>query len=376
MAQLKITDPLARARKRTQELLAESRKPSAEELMGEAAIDIPEDAPEDYGEAGATPVLGDPEDTTLAAYSVPGTEGGRRSFSGRYGKRLVNAGPEDLTLASPISKVDADDPRLRNRGEAAPAPAPEPQETPAAGQAKFDYSKQQSWGDQYDSTYNYTYVPVENSTAGIIKVEKTDPTTGSTSTIVLDPRKPMSESNTRAYTAIMEQRFGMGDRPTALHAPQADRRQRAAENAMGVTGEAEAPVEEDRFGESLLEEDRFGEAASEAPTPRASPVDEMLDAYLLEQEYPETSMPAYVQAPEDTRSSFAKSWDRDPGRRELRQGAAAILGAPVSAAKAVGSALGSIDLGVEGAPEESPTASEQEVAALYGELVGAESALP
>jgi hypothetical protein len=288
MAQFKITDPLARARKRTQELLDESRKPSAEELMGEAAIDIPEDAPEDYGEAGDTLVLGDPEDTTLAAYSVPGTEGGRRSFSGRYGKRLVNAGPEDLTLASPISKVDADDPRLRNRGEAAPAPEPEPepQETPAAGQAKFDYSKQQSWGDQYDSTYNYTYVPVENSTAGIIKVEKTDPTTGSTSTIVLDPRKPMSESNTRAYTAIMEQRFGMGDRPTALHAPQADRRQRAAENAMGVTGEAEAPVEgpveeepllyDEPAGPELppemagLYEDIVGQSIEEAPTERSA----------------------------------------------------------------------------------------------------------
>lgn len=288
MAQFKITDPLARARKRTQELLAESRKPSAEELMGEAAIDIPEDAPEDYGEAGDTLVLGDPEDTTLAAYSVPGTEGGRRSFSGRYGKRLVNAGPEDLTLASPISKVDADDPRLRNRGEAAPAPEPEPepQETPAAGQAKFDYSKQQSWGDQYDSTYNYTYVPVENSTAGIIKVEKTDPTTGSTSTIVLDPRKPMSESNTRAYTAIMEQRFGMGDRPTALHAPQADRRQKAAENAMGVTGEAEAPVEgpveeepllyDEPAGPELppemagLYEDIVGQSIEEAPVERSA----------------------------------------------------------------------------------------------------------
>jgi hypothetical protein len=273
MAQFKITDPLARARKRTQELLAESRKPSAEELMGEAAIDIPEDAPEDYGEAGDTLVLGDPEDTTLAAYSVPGTEGGRRSFSGRYGKRLVNAGPEDLTLASPISKVDADDPRLRNRGEAAPAPEPEPQETPAAGQAKFDYSKQQSWGDQYDSTYNYTYVPVENSTAGIIKVEKTDPTTGSTSTIVLDPRKPMSESNTRAYTAIMEQRFGMGDRPTALHAPQADRRQRAAENAMGVTGEAEAPVEGPVEEEPLLYDEPAG---PELPPEMAGLYDELV----------------------------------------------------------------------------------------------------
>lgn len=274
MAKLKITDPLARARKNTQAILEKSRKPSAEEMMGKAAIDVPEEAPADYGEAGAAPVLGSPYDDRLyearGEFASPYFVGTAASesiqageepvqFSGRYGQRVRNAGPEDLSLASPISKVDRSDLRyqaaLRASGladEAAPAPEPE------ATQAKFDYSKQQSWGDQYDSKYNYTYVPVEGSTQGIIKIEETDPTTGSTKTIVLDPRKPMSEGNTRAYRAIMEQRMGMGDRPSSVHAPQATRRQKAAENAMGVTGEAEAPVVEPVEAEPLLYDEPAG----------------------------------------------------------------------------------------------------------------------
>lgn len=304
MAKLKITDPLARARKNTQAILEKSRKPSAEEMMGKADIDVPEEAPADYGDAGAAPMLGSPYDDRLyeakGEFASPYFVGTAASesiqageepvqFSGRYGQRVRNAGPEDLSLASPISKVDRSDLRyqaaLRASGladEAAPEPEPEPQETPAAGQAKFDYSKQQSWGDQYDSTYNYTYVPVENSTAGIIKVEKTDPTTGSTSTIVLDPRKPMSERNTRSYMAIMEQRMGMGDRPSSVHAPQATRRQKAAENAMGVTEEAMGVTEEDRFGESLVDEAGWPELPPEVaelydelvgPPPEPAPVE-------------------------------------------------------------------------------------------------------
>jgi hypothetical protein len=279
-------DPLARVRKNTQAILEKNRKPSADELMGDAGRDIPETAPQDYGEAGAAPVLGNVYDdrlveasgTMASPYWVDEATSkdiqagkGAVQFSGRYGERMSGAGPEDLTVATPIMKVNRADARYR-AAENALAREAEPAEE--AAPAGFDTSTQSTWGDKYDSSYNYTWVPGKDGGAPRIKVMTNR--NGRPETFFIS-----EASDKEAFDAIVAQREEMADKPQAVR----EFREPAAEDEVeapaaeveapprdeGSLADALAPIERDDEDEETPEPELEAPPVFVAPEPEPEP---------------------------------------------------------------------------------------------------------
>lgn len=277
-------DPLARVRKNTQAILEKSRKPSADEMMGDAGRDVPETAPQDYGEAGAAPVLGNVYDdrlveasgTMASPYWVDEATSkdiqagkGAVQFSGRYGERMSGAGPEDLTVATPIMKVNRADARYR-AAENALAREAEPAEE--AAPAGFDTSTQSTWGDKYDSSYNYTWVPGKDGGAPRIKVMTNR--NGRLETFFIS-----EASDKEAFDAIVAQREEMADKPQAVRefrepaaeveAPDAE--VEAPPRDEGSLSDALAPIERDDEDEETPEPELEAPPVFVAPEPEPEP---------------------------------------------------------------------------------------------------------
>ncbi len=178
-----------------------------EELLAEADTGVPEEFDET---TRPTKVLGRPDDPGLSAEARQDPE----QYSQRYAERQRGAGPERLTI-NPIYEVGP--PTLKATPQEVSRAERREQ---AAARAMFDTTKQQSWGDRFDSRYNYTLIPVEGG-APILEIttirgDSAD-TTGPRKTIRLDPNKAGGlGGNEEAYMAIMDQRTAMTE-PTPEH---------------------------------------------------------------------------------------------------------------------------------------------------------------
>ena len=250
-------------RKPIERILAERRKardPSkradADELIGDVDLDVPMNAPE----RDTVKVLGSPEDerSVNGGYGEGNTEG--EGFTGRYGKRDTNAGPEGLTT-NVMSDVAADDPRVQKEDFSFGAPEPsKPTRESAATGAMFDYDKAQSWGGE--GGYNYYYEPSPSGGVGVLTAEGPDG-----KRVAINPRTASGQTTGMkdAWLAIFDERFKQGEapRPTQERAPSrattdgTEEPSSAEQDEVGLTTDAAERANADAVSAANDPKDRY-----------------------------------------------------------------------------------------------------------------------
>jgi hypothetical protein len=176
----KISDILTHNRRQRKENRQDMGSYADEDPLADAVTGVPEVAPEGYGADLSTTVLGDPNDPGLSEEARQDPA----AYSQRYATRAEDAGPDDLTLASPIRKKLPSD-----VGEE------------ASGAAKSFPTEQVSFGGA--GNYNYTFIPTPGGEGpGIIKGEGIRD--GKLVSFVLDPAKGLG-GNEAAYGAILKE---------------------------------------------------------------------------------------------------------------------------------------------------------------------------
>lgn len=215
-----------------------SRRADADELIEDVDLTVPMNAPE----RDTVKVLGSPEDerSVNGGYEHGDTEG--EGFTGRHAGR-VNAGPENLRQGV-VSEVAADDPRVQKQDFSYGAPEPSaPTRISAANKAMFDYDKAQSWGGP-DGLYNYYYNPNPGGGVGVLEIEGPN---GYKATINPRAASGQTESQKKAWLAIMDERFKMGE-PLPTNTIQADPERAESD---GVAEPSAGPAPEDEYGQPL-----------------------------------------------------------------------------------------------------------------------------
>ena len=287
-----------------------AKRDTADELIGDVDLDVPMNAPE----RTTVKTLGSPEDerSVNGGYGEGNTEG--EGFTGRYGKRDTNAGPEGLTT-NVMSDVAADDPRVQEQDFSFGAPEPsKPTRESAATSAMFDYDKTQSWSGL---GYNYYYEPSPNGGVGTLTAEKTSgDQAGERATI--NPRTASGQKQKAAWLAIFEERFAMGENPSPTREVGKSKPSRATTD--GTEEPSSAEQDEDTPDTSGLGPDDL--RPSDTPIDPGKPEEPEEDMYGESPEPADESFVGPTQEPGDYESadpteatSSLSSWSIDAKRR-------------------------------------------------------------
>ena len=244
--------PIEKILRQRRKAMDPTKQALADELLNDADLDVPMDAPE----RDTAMVLGDPNDERVVT-AENGVE-----FTGRYGKRDTDAGPEGLTT-NIMSEVSADDPRLQGGEPAHGAPEPTaPTRDSAAAMATFDWNAPQAWGGADE--YNYFYEPGPDGKVGTITIEDRD---GVKAYINPLAASGQTARQTTAWSAIVNERYKMKEaqplwerstKPARAETNGAEEPSSESQDATGLTADA---AERDNAEEVAKWEGRYGDAA-------------------------------------------------------------------------------------------------------------------